>query len=223
MAYPMSFDARASAALLAWYDGHRRILPWRALLGEAADPYKVWLSEIMLQQTTVAAVKPYFTAFLSRWPNVACLAQANGEEVMAAFAGLGYYSRARNLHACAKIIASAHDGKFPAAEAALRKLPGIGPYTAAAIAAIAFGQRTAAIDGNVTRVAARLFAIETPLPAARSKIKARVEGLVPAAAAGRFRAGDDGPWRHDLLAKTPLLRDLPIAGTLSRSRGGRCQ
>jgi A/G-specific adenine glycosylase len=186
MTFPLSLDARAGGAVLAWYDRHRRDLPWRARPGEAADPYKVWLSEIMLQQTTVAAVKPYFAAFLSRWPNVGLLAQARGEEVMRAWAGLGYYSRARNLHACAKIIMGAFGSRFPTTEAALRALPGIGPYTAAAIAAIAFGQRAAAIDGNVERVVARLFAIETPLPAARSEIKARAEGLVPFERPGDF-------------------------------------
>jgi A/G-specific adenine glycosylase len=175
-----------AAAVLAWWDRHRRDLPWRARPGAATDPYKVWLSEIMLQQTTVAAVTPYFSAFLARWPNVGLLAQASSEEVMRAWAGLGYYSRARNLHACAKIIAGAFGGRFPATEALLRELPGIGPYTAAAIAAIAFGQRAAAIDGNVTRVIARLFAIETPLPAAQAEIKARAEDMVPAERPGDF-------------------------------------
>lgn len=182
----MSLEARAAAAVLGWYDRHRRELPWRTPPGKAADPYKVWLSEIMLQQTTVAAVKPYFATFLARWPTVCLLAEASGEEVMRAWAGLGYYSRARNLHACAKIVANDFRSQFPEAEAALRKLPGIGPYTAAAIAAIAFGQRAAAIDGNVTRVAARLFAIETPLPAAKPEIKSRVEAIVPADRPGDF-------------------------------------
>jgi A/G-specific adenine glycosylase len=186
MTVPVSLGARAAAAVLAWYDRHRRDLPWRARPGEAADPYKVWLSEIMLQQTTVVAVKPYFAAFLARWPNAGLLAQASSDEVMRAWAGLGYYSRARNLHACAKIIVDRFGGRFPATEAALRDLPGIGPYTAAAIAAIAFGQRAAAIDGNVERVVARLFAIETPLPAAKSEIKARAEGLVPVERPGDF-------------------------------------
>src|SRR5664279_3375425 len=156
MTLPMSLEAHIAAALLAWYDRHRRDLPWRARPGETADPYKVWLSEIMLQQTTVAAVKPYFAAFLSRWPNVGLLAEARSEEVMRAWAGLGYYSRARNLLACAKIVSIDFGGTFPATEAALRDLPGIGPYTAAAIAAIAFGQHAAAIDGNVIRVVTRL-------------------------------------------------------------------
>jgi A/G-specific adenine glycosylase len=186
MASPVSAGTRAATAVLAWYDRHRRDLPWRARPGEAADPYKVWLSEIMLQQTTVAAVKPYFAAFLSRWPNVVLLAEASGEDVMRAWAGLGYYSRARNLHACAKIVAGTLSGSFPMTEAALRELPGIGAYTAAAIAAIAFGQRAAPIDGNVTRVVARLFSIEAPLPAANSEIKARAAGMVPVARPGDF-------------------------------------
>ncbi len=186
MASPESIRAQAAPAILAWYDRHRRDLPWRAPPGESADPYRVWLSEIMLQQTAVAAVKPYFQDFVSRWPDVGLLAKAAGEEVMRAWAGLGYYSRARNLHACAKIIAGPLKGVFPSTEAALRRLPGIGPYTAAAIATIAFGQRAAAIDGNVIRVLSRLYAIATPLPAARSEIKARAESLVPAKRPGDF-------------------------------------
>jgi A/G-specific adenine glycosylase len=188
MAFKTRFDARAgpAAALLAWYDRHRRDLPWRALPGEPADPYKVWLSEIMLQQTTVAAAKPYFLGFLARWPNVNLLADASGEEVMRAWAGLGYYFRARNLHACAKIVAGPLNGKFPDTEAGLQRLPGVGPYTAAAIAAIAYGRPAAAIDGNAERVLARLYAIETPLPAARSEIKAKAQEMVPAERPGDF-------------------------------------
>ena len=188
MAFKTSLDARdaAAATLLAWYDRHRRDLPWRALPGEPADPYKVWLSEIMLQQTTVAAVKPYFLGFLARWPNVGLLAQASGEEVMRAWAGLGYYSRARNLHACAKIVAGPLKGKLPDTEAGLRCLPGIGPYTAAAVAAIAFGLPVAAIDGNAERVLARLYAISTPLPAARSEIRAKAAAMVPVERPGDF-------------------------------------
>jgi A/G-specific adenine glycosylase len=188
MAFKTSRDARAgtAASLLAWYDRHRRDLPWRALPGEPADPYKVWLSEIMLQQTTVAAVKPYFLGFLARWPNIGLLAQASGGEVMRAWAGLGYYSRARNLHACAKIVAGLLKGKFPDTDAALRNLPGIGSYTAAAIAAIAFGRRAAAVDANAERVFARLYSIETPLPAARPEIKAKAAAMVPAERPGDF-------------------------------------
>ena len=188
MAFKTSLDARAdaAAALLAWYDRDRRDLPWRAAPGEPADPYKVWLSEIMLQQTTVAAVKPYFLGFLTRWPNVGLLAQARGEEVMRAWSGLGYYSRARNLHACAKIVAGSLEGKFPDTEAGLRCLPGIGPYTAAAVAAIAFGRPVAAIDGNAERVLSRLYGISTPLPAARSEIRAEAAVMVPVERPGDF-------------------------------------
>jgi A/G-specific adenine glycosylase len=188
MAFKTSLDARdaAAATLLAWYDRHRRDLPWRALPGEPADPYKVWLSEIMLQQTTVTAVKPYFLGFLARWPNVGRLAQASGEEVMRAWAGLGYYSRARNLHACAKIVAGPLNGKFPDTEAGLQGLPGVGPYTAAAVAAIAFGRPAAAIDGNAERVLSRLYSISTPLPAAKSEIRAKAAATVPVERPGDF-------------------------------------
>src|SRR6476646_5783236 len=155
------------ATLLAWYGRHRRHLPWRSAPGERADPYHVWLSEIMLQQTTVKAVGPYYLKFLARWPSVKALAAAPLDDVLKAWAGLGYYARARNLHACAKAVVARHGGVFPASEEVLRTLPGIGDYTAGAIAAIAFGRRAAAIDGNAERVIARLFAIETPLPAAR--------------------------------------------------------
>ncbi len=179
-------ELRAAPALLAWYDRHRRMLPWRAAPGERADPYVVWLSEIMLQQTTVEAVKPYFAAFIRRWPNVAALADAPIEAVMQQWAGLGYYSRARSLHACAKAIVAEHGGEFPQSEAALRTLPGIGPYTAAAIAAIAFGQRAVAVDGNVERVVTRLYAIDAPLPAAKPLVKAKAALLVPAERPGDF-------------------------------------
>jgi A/G-specific adenine glycosylase len=172
--------------LLAWYDRHRRDLPWRARPGEAVDPYRVWLSEIMLQQTTVAAVRPYYAAFVERFPSVHALAQAPVEAVMRAWAGLGYYSRARNLHACAKAVVEQHGGVFPQSEDELRGLPGIGPYTAAAIAAIAFGRRAAAVDGNVERVVSRLFLVEEPLPAAKRALKALVETLVPEDRPGDF-------------------------------------
>lgn len=175
-----------AAALLAWYDRHRRRLPWRALPGEGVDPYRVWLSEIMLQQTTVAAVGPYFTAFLARWPDVTSLAAAPVEEVMRAWAGLGYYSRARNLHACAIAVARDHDGRFPDTVDGLRALPGIGDYTAAAIAAIAFDRPAAVVDGNVERVVTRLDAIETELPAAKPMIRARVAELLDSARPGDF-------------------------------------
>lgn len=175
--------ARA-ADLLAWYDRHRRVLPWRALAGETPDPYRVWLSEVMLQQTTIAAVRPYFEKFLARFPDIGALAAAPEEAVMSAWAGLGYYSRARNLHACAKAVAAA--GSFPDTAEGLRKLPGIGAYTAGAIAAIAFDRAEAAVDGNVERVMSRLHAIEAPLPGARTEIRRLTQALVPADRPGDF-------------------------------------
>ncbi len=176
-----------AAALLAHYDGHARRLPWRAPPGaNATDPYRVWLSEIMLQQTTVAAVIPYYSAFTARWPDVAALAAADDADLMSAWAGLGYYARARNLLACARAVVAEHGGAFPASEAALRTLPGVGAYTAAAVAAIAFGQRAVVIDANVERVVARLFAIAQPLPGARTAIRAATETITPEGRAGDF-------------------------------------
>lgn len=175
-----------SGKLLAWYDAHARDLPWRSKRGKTPDPYHVWLSEIMLQQTTVAAVKDYYIKFLSRWPKVSELAKASQEDVLRAWAGLGYYARARNLHACAIKVVSDWNGKFPDTEEALRTLPGIGPYTAAAIAAIAFDRPHAAVDGNVERVITRLYAIEIPLPAAKPLIKEKAQALVPEKRAGDF-------------------------------------
>lgn len=177
--------AIVSEKLLDWYDMHARELPWRARPGEPApDPYRVWLSEVMLQQTTVAAVKPYFEAFTTRWPDVQALAAAPEEDVMAAWAGLGYYSRARNLVKAARAVADM-DG-FPDTEAGLRKLPGLGDYTAAAVAAIAFGRRAVVVDANVERVVARLFAIREALPAARKPIRAAAEAITPDKRAGDF-------------------------------------
>ncbi|MBL8630105.1 MAG: A/G-specific adenine glycosylase [Rhodospirillaceae bacterium] len=154
-------------------------MPWRAPAGQTSDPYAVWLSEIMLQQTTVAAVKPYFEKFLKRWPTVADLAAAKSEDVMAAWAGLGYYARARNLHKCAQVIAHDHGGRFPNTEEELLNLPGVGPYTAAAIAAIAFNRRAVVVDGNVERVMARLHAITDPLPPVKPKLKSLAGALTP--------------------------------------------
>jgi A/G-specific adenine glycosylase len=179
--------ARPQAAdLLAWYDRHRRALPWRALPGETPDPYRVWLSEIMLQQTTVKAVAPYFARFTARWPNVRALAAAPLDEVLRLWAGLGYYARARNLHACARAVVERHGGEFPACEDELAALPGIGRYTAAAIAAIAFDRPAAAVDGNAERVVARLFAVGAALPAAKAELRSLAQGLVPAERAGDF-------------------------------------
>ncbi|MGO4403184.1 A/G-specific adenine glycosylase [Bosea sp. RAF48] len=177
--------ARA-ADLLAWYDRHRRALPWRAVAGERPDPYRVWASEIMLQQTTVAAVKPYYERFMARFPTVKALAEAPSEDVMQAWAGLGYYSRARNLHACARAVMENHAGRFPDTEEGLRALPGIGAYTAGAVAAIAFDQPAAAVDGNVERVMTRLFAIADELPGARPLIREKVLALLPTDRPGDF-------------------------------------
>ncbi len=173
-------------ALLRWYDQHARVLPWRFRPGETADPYAVWLSEVMLQQTTVAAVGHYFRDFISRWPSVTALADAPVDDVMKRWAGLGYYSRARNLHACAQMVANDYGGIFPSTEEELQKLPGVGPYTAAAITAIAFGKRATVIDGNVDRVVTRLFAIETPLPQSKPAIRVAAETLTPDKRAGDF-------------------------------------
>lgn len=174
------------ASLLDWYDRHRRRMPWRALPGERADPYKVWLSEIMLQQTTVAAVGPYFTRFLERFPSVHALAAAKLDEVLALWQGLGYYARARNLHRAAQIVSRDLRGRFPDTAEALRKLPGIGDYTGAAIAAIAFGRAEAAVDGNVERVMARLHAVEIALPAAKPALREFARRLVPETRPGDF-------------------------------------
>ncbi len=170
--------------LLAWYDRHRRVLPWRAQPGEAIDPYRVWLSEIMLQQTTVKTVGPYFARFLARWPDVDALAAAPLDDVLRLWAGLGYYARARNLHACARAVAAR--GGFPRTEAELVTLPGIGRYTAAAISAIAFDAPAVPVDGNVERVVTRLFAVDQELPAAKPEIGRLAHTLMPDARTGDF-------------------------------------
>jgi A/G-specific adenine glycosylase len=176
----------ASNALLRWYVVDKRQLPWRAGEGKRPDPYRVWLSEVMLQQTTVAAVKSYYEKFTARWPDVTALAAAGDAEVMAAWAGLGYYARARNLIACARKVAAEHGGHFPGDEAGLRALPGIGRYTAAAIAAIAFGRRAVAVDANVERVVSRLFALKEELPGARDRLHALADSITPDENAGDF-------------------------------------
>lgn len=213
--------------MLAWYDVHARTLPWRYKPGVKADPYRVWLSEIMLQQTTVAAVKPYFERFLARWPTVSDLAAAPVEDVMQEWAGLGYYSRARNLHAAAKAVVERHGGQFPASEAQLRELPGIGAYTAAAVAAIGFGLKATPLDGNIERVTARVHAVETPLPAAKPELKVLATAMTPDERAGDFAQAlmDLGATictpRSPVCALCPLNQDcegfrLGIVDTLPR-------
>jgi A/G-specific adenine glycosylase len=172
--------------LLAWYDVHRRVLPWRARAGAKPDPYRVWLSEIMLQQTTVQAVGKYFVKFLKAWPTVRDLAAAPLDDVLTAWAGLGYYARARNLHKAAQVVADTHGGGFPQTYEALRALPGVGDYTAGAIAAIAFDLPHAAMDANAERVIARRFAIAEPLPKSKPAMRAALQSLVPEMRAGDF-------------------------------------
>ena len=212
------------ANLLNWYDSHARSLPWRSPPGEPAPkddktwPYRVWLSEVMLQQTTTAAVAPYFARFLERWPTVEVLSAAEDAEVMAAWAGLGYYARARNLLACARAVAAR--GEFPRTEAALRELPGLGAYTAAAVAAIAFGERATVVDANVERVIARLWAIDTPLPQARAEIRAKAEALTPT-----DRPGDFAQAMMDLGAtictnRSPRCLLCPLAAGCEGKRAG---
>lgn len=182
----MPHSSELPARLLAWYDRSRRTLPWRVAADVTPDPYHVWLSEVMLQQTTVAAVIPYFQAFLQRWPTVQALAAAPLDDVLHAWAGLGYYARARNLHKCAQTVTAWRGGRFPDDEEALRKLPGIGDYTAAAIVAIAFGKRAVVMDGNVERVVARLFDVRQPLPAVKPDLKRLAGSLTPEQRAGDY-------------------------------------
>jgi A/G-specific adenine glycosylase len=220
-------SAGRPALLLQWYDRHRRALPWRPQAGEPADPYSVWLSEIMLQQTGVKTVGPYFEKFLARWPNVDALGRASLDDVLRMWAGLGYYSRARNLHACAVAVRRDHGGAFPDTEQALRALPGIGPYTAAAIAAIAFGRRTMPVDGNIERVVSRLFAVEEPLPQAKPLIQRLATTLLGPTRAGdaETRAGDSAQALMDLgssicTPKKPACAQCPLNGDcVSRARG----
>lgn len=206
--------------LLDWYDRHRRAMPWRALPGQIPDPYHVWLSEIMLQQTTVATVGPYFGRFLGLWPTVGDLAAADLDDVLHAWQGLGYYARARNLYKCAGVVASAHGGRFPRTEAELLKLPGIGPYTAAAIAAIAFDRRATVVDGNVERVMARLFAVEDPLPGSKETLRDHAVGMTPDA-----RFGDYAQATMDLGAticspKNPACAICPLNDACAGRRAG---
>jgi A/G-specific adenine glycosylase len=215
--------------LLAWYDRHRRVLPWRAKRGERADPYRVWLSEIMLQQTTVAAVASYYREFLRRWPTVKKLAAVPLDDVLTVWAGLGYYARARNLHKAAKIVAEEFGGRFPDTAEELRKLPGIGAYTSGAIAAIAFDRQEVAIDANAERVLARLYAIEEPIAEVKAKLQTLGRALVPEKRAGDFAQAlmDLGatictpkrpaclncPWMKDCGARKRAIQDLlPVKG-----------
>jgi A/G-specific adenine glycosylase len=209
-----------SRALLKWYDIHRRELPWRARAGAKADPYRVWLSEIMLQQTTVQAVAAYYRKFLARWPKVQALANAPLDDVLAAWAGLGYYARARNLHKAAKVVAEELGGRFPATTQGLRKLPGVGAYTAGAIAAIAFGEREAAMDANAERVVARLFAVREPLPGGKKKIAELGQSLVPEARAGDFAQGLMDLGALICTVKRPACARCPLCGECEARRLG---
>jgi A/G-specific adenine glycosylase len=210
-----------AALVLDWYDRHHRTLPWRSPPGTPPPaPYRVWLSEVMLQQTTVPAVKPYFEKFLNLWPGVHDLAHAPVEQVMEAWAGLGYYARARNLHKCAKAVSEQHGGVFPNSEAGLLELPGIGPYTAAAIAAIAFDEPAAVLDGNIERVLARLFAVETPLPQARPELRKLAATVTP-----QKRPGDFAQAMMDLGAtvctpKSPDCLLCPLQGRCEAFKRG---
>lgn len=208
-------DLRLSGPLLEWYERHARVLPWRVgpearARGERPDPYRVWLSEVMLQQTTVAAVKNYFHSFTTLWPHVGALAAAPDAAVMGEWAGLGYYARARNLLKCARVVAD-HGGHFPDTEPELRVLPGIGPYTAAAIAAIAFDRPATVVDGNVERVMARLHGVETPLPAAKPELTRLAAAHTP-----QTRPGDHAQAVMDLGAtictpRNPACGICPLA------------
>lgn len=214
-----------AAALLDWYDRHHRRLPWRtgpaeARAGARPDPYRVWLSEIMLQQTTVQAVKPYFETFTRRWPTVAALAAAPAEDILKAWAGLGYYSRARNLKTCAEMVAERHGGRFPDDLDGLKALPGIGDYTAAAIAAIAFSRPAAVVDGNVERVMTRLAAIATPLPAAKPQIKALVQELLPPDRPGDFAQATMDLGATICTPKRPACPLCPIGDGCAAFRAG---
>ncbi|MYH57934.1 MAG: A/G-specific adenine glycosylase [Boseongicola sp. SB0675_bin_26] len=218
----------SATTLLKWYDAHARDLPWRVgptetKAGVVPDPYHVWLSEIMLQQTTVAAVRSYFLRFVTRWPDVRTLASAEDAHVMAEWAGLGYYARARNLLKCARTIVQAHDGRFPETHERLLRLPGVGPYTAAAVSAIAFDKPETVVDGNVERVMSRLFSVETPLPKAKPELVALATRLTPAE-----RPGDYAQAVMDLGAtvctpKSPACGICPWVRACKANAAGRQQ
>jgi A/G-specific adenine glycosylase len=211
----------ASNALLRWYVVDKRQLPWRAREGEEPDPYRVWLSEVMLQQTTVAHARPYFEAFAARWPTIAALAAAGEADIMAAWAGLGYYARARNLVACARRVAGELGGRFPDSEAELLKLPGIGRYTAAAIAAIAFGRRAVAVDANVERVVSRLFAVKAALPGARERLYRLAGSITPAEHAGDFTQAMMDLGQTICTPRAPDCPRCPLAFLCEARREGR--
>lgn len=221
----LAFDPPLPDLLLAWYDRHARVMPWRVsprdrAAGIRPDPYRVWLSEVMLQQTTVAAVKDYFRRFTARWPTVTALAVAEDAQVMGEWAGLGYYARARNLLKCARAVVTDHDGRFPTTREGLLTLPGIGPYTASAIAAIAYDDPATVVDGNVERVMARMFRVETPLPAAKPDLTALAERLTP-----RVRPGDYAQAVMDLGAtictpRSPACGICPwVTACIARAEG----
>lgn len=207
--------------VLDWYDQHRRLLPWRAAISEAASPYRVWLSEIMLQQTTVSAVIPYFEDFLRRWPDVCALAAAEREDVLKAWAGLGYYARARNLHACAAMVCTEYGGHFPEDEKSLLGLPGIGPYSAAAISAIAFGRFAVVMDGNIERIMARLHCVQSPLPGAKPELKALAAGHSPQRRTGDYAQGLMDIGSAICRPKSPLCDICPLTSCCQAVSSGQ--
>lgn len=211
---PVEQDLAAiTRAILDWYGTHARTLPWRVPPGAGTrpDPYQVWLSEIMLQQTTVAAVQPYFGRFVTRWPSVTALADADEADVLAAWAGLGYYSRARNLIRAARVVAQDHGGQFPASAEGLKRLPGVGDYTAAAIAAFAFGADTIPLDANLERVMARLFGVAIPLPRARPALLTHARSLWPTARGGDFAQALMDVGARICTARKPRCDLCPVA------------
>jgi A/G-specific adenine glycosylase len=217
-----------SEAVLRWYDANARVLPWRIgphqrKAGHKPDPYAVWLSEIMLQQTTVASVAPRFLKFLTRWPDVAAMAAADIDDVLGEWAGLGYYARARNLHKCAGVVVSEHGGDFPYTEDGLKALPGIGDYTAAAIAAIAFDRPAVVVDGNIERIVARLYAIDAPLPGAKALIKQRAGVIWPPKRSGDFAQGLMDIGAGVCKPRTPNCPACPLAGDCAAQRLGRVE
>jgi len=220
--------AAIAPALIAWYEAHARELPWRVgpkarAKGVRPDPYAVWLSEIMLQQTTVATVGPRYAEFLKRWPSVRDMAAAPLDDVLGQWAGLGYYARARNLHKCASVVATDLGGEFPDTEEALRKLPGIGGYTAAAVAAIAFNKRAVVVDGNVERVVSRLFAIETPLPKVKAEIKEKADAIWPAERSGDFAQGLMDLGATVCRPNAPMCLLCPLAEQCEAHQAGRAE